>query len=77
MLYDFVLALAPARYLIDGSRSPTENTQASKQATNPCHSMILRLAVLVELRFVTDRRTDRQTDRRTDRQRAMASTADA
>jgi len=27
--------------------------------------VILRLAVLVELRLVTDRRTDRQTDRRT------------
>ena len=33
--------------------------------------VILRLAVLVELRLVTDRRTDRQT------YRAMASTADA
>ena len=36
-LYHFALAMAPARYLIDGSRSPTENTQASKQATNPCY----------------------------------------
>ena len=35
--------------------------------------VILRLAVLVELRLVTDRRTDR----RTDGHRAMASTADA
>ena len=35
--------------------------------------VILRLAVLVELRLVTDR----QTDRRTDGHRAMASTADA
>ena len=35
--------------------------------------VILRLAVLVELRLVTDRRTDR----RTDRHREMASTADA
>jgi len=35
--------------------------------------MILRLAVLVEHRLVTDGRTDRQTDRH----RAMASTADA
>jgi len=35
--------------------------------------VILRLAVLVEHRHVTDRQTDRRTDRRTDRQRAMAS----
>jgi len=35
--------------------------------------VILRLAVLVELRLVMDRWTDRQTDRH----RAMASTADA
>ena len=35
--------------------------------------VILRLAVLVELRLVTDR----QTDGRTDGHRAMASTADA
>ena len=35
--------------------------------------VILRLAVLVEHRLVTDR----QTDGRTDRHRAMASTADA
>ena len=43
--------------------------------------VILRLAVLVELRLVTDGRTDGRTDRQTDRQtdghRAMASTADA
>ena len=37
--------------------------------------VILRLAVLVEYRLVTD--SHRQTDRRTDRHRAMASTADA
>jgi len=37
--------------------------------------VILRLAVLVELRLVTDRRTDGQTD--TDGHRPMASTADA
>jgi len=36
--------------------------------------VILRLAVLVELRLVTDGRSDKRTDRRT---RAMASTADA
>ena len=35
--------------------------------------VILRLAVLVELRLVTDTDTDRQTDRH----RPMASTADA
>ena len=35
--------------------------------------VILRLAVLVELRVVTDRRTDTDTDRH----RPMASTADA
>ena len=35
--------------------------------------VILRLAVLVELRLVTDR----QTDGRTDGHRVMASTADA
>ena len=35
--------------------------------------VILRLAVLVELRLVRDGQTDRQTDRH----RAMASTADA
>jgi len=35
--------------------------------------VILRFAVLVELRLVTDG----QTDRRTDGHRAMASTADA
>ena len=35
--------------------------------------VILRLAVLVEHRLVTDRQTDGQTDRH----RAMASTADA
>ena len=35
--------------------------------------VILRFAVLVEHRFVTDRQTDRQTDRH----RAMAGTADA
>jgi len=39
--------------------------------------LILRLAVLVELRLLTDRRTDRRTDGRTDGHRAMASTADA
>ena len=39
--------------------------------------VILRLAVLVEHRLVTDGQTDRQTDRRTDGHRAMASTADA
>ena len=39
--------------------------------------VILRLAVLVELRLVTDRQTDRRTDGRTDRHSAMASTADA
>ena len=39
--------------------------------------VILRLAVLVELRLVTDRQTDGQTDGQTDRHRAMASTADA
>ena len=39
--------------------------------------VILRLAVLVELRLVTHRQTDTQTDRRTDEHRAMASTADA
>jgi len=43
-LYDFVLALAPARYLIDVSRSPTKNTQASKQATNPCYNYELKVA---------------------------------
>ena len=37
--------------------------------------VILRLAVLVELRLVTDGRTDGRTD--TDRHRPMASTADA
>jgi len=37
--------------------------------------VIVRLAVLVELRLVTDRH--RQTDRQTDRHRPMASTADA
>jgi len=40
-------------------------------------SVILRLAVLVEHRLVTDGRTDRRTDRQTDGHRAMASTADA
>jgi len=39
--------------------------------------VILRLAVLVEHRLVTDRRTDGQTDGRMDGHRAMASTADA
>jgi len=41
--------------------------------------VILRLAVLVELRLVTDRQTDRQTDRETDRHRLrpMGSTAAA
>ena len=39
--------------------------------------VILRLAVLVEHRLVTDGRTDGQTDRQTDGHRAMASTADA
>ena len=39
--------------------------------------VILRLAVLVELRLVTDTDTDRQTDRQTDRHRPMASIADA
>ena len=41
--------------------------------------VILCLAVLVELRLVTDGRTNRQTDRQTDTDghRAMASTADA
>jgi len=39
--------------------------------------VILRLAVLVELRLVTDGQTDRRTDGRTDGQRATASTADA
>jgi len=38
--------------------------------------VILRLAVLVEHRLVTDGQTDRQTDGRTDRHRVMASTAD-
>ena len=38
---------------------------------------ILRLAVLVELRLVTDRQTDGRTDGQTDGHRAMASTADA
>jgi len=37
--------------------------------------VILRLAVIVELRLVTDRH--RQTDTDTDRHRPMASTADA
>jgi len=37
--------------------------------------VIVRLAVLVELRLVTDGRTE--TDRQTDGHRAMASTADA
>ena len=39
--------------------------------------VILRLAVLVEHRLVTDGRTDGQTDRQTEGHRAMASTADA
>ena len=39
--------------------------------------VILRLAVLVEHRLVTERQTDRQTDGRTNGHRAMASTADA
>ena len=39
--------------------------------------VILRLAVLVEHRLVTDGQTDRQTDELTDGHRAMASTADA
>jgi len=39
--------------------------------------VILRLAVLVELRLVMDGRTDGQTDGQTDGHRAMASTADA
>jgi len=39
--------------------------------------VIIRLAVLVEHRLVTDRQTDKQTDRQTDGHRAMASTADA
>ena len=39
--------------------------------------VILRLAVLVELRLVTDRRTRTRTDRQTDRHRPMASTTDA
>jgi len=39
--------------------------------------VILRLAVLVGLRLVTDRQTDGRTDGRTDGHRAMASTADA
>ena len=39
--------------------------------------VILRLAVVVEHRLVTDGQTDGQTDRRTDGHRAMASTADA
>ena len=39
--------------------------------------VILRLAVLLEHRLVTDRQTDGRTDRQTDRHRAMASTADA
>jgi len=41
--------------------------------------VILRLAVLVEHRLVTDTDTDtdRQTDRQTDGHRPMASTADA
>ena len=37
--------------------------------------VILRLAVLVELRLVTDRQTETDTDRH--RHRPMASTADA
>jgi len=39
--------------------------------------VILRFAVLVEHRLVTDGQPDRRTDRQTDRHRAMASTADA
>ena len=35
--------------------------------------VILRLAVLVEHRLVTDRQTDRRTDGQRDRDRAMAS----
>ena len=39
-LYHFALALALARSLIDGSRSPTENTQVRKPATNPCYKTL-------------------------------------
>ena len=39
--------------------------------------VILRLAVLVEHRLVTDRQTDRRTDGRTGRDRAVAYTAHA
>ena len=39
--------------------------------------VILRFAVLVEHRLVSDRQTDRQTDKDTDGHRPMASTADA
>ena len=39
--------------------------------------VILRLAVLVEHRLVTDGQTDGRTDGQTDGHRAMASTADA
>ena len=38
-------------------------------------SMILRLAILIKLRLVTDRQTEKQSDRRTDDHRAIAYTA--
>jgi len=38
VLYHFALAMPPARSLIDGSRSPTENMQVSKPAASPCYS---------------------------------------
>ena len=49
--------MPPARSLIDGSRLPTESTQVSKPATNPCYTLKLRLMSEPILALSSDRGT--------------------